>query len=245
MPLSWLELHGAMTHFPIALFLVSAFFEVAAFITKHEDWRKTSYLLLLIGVVMSIPTLYSGWMSVETVFVGAIALPQILLVHRTLAFATVILALILLIVRWTTHDKPSITAFSILCSIVIAVMIGTVGYLGGKMVFGGVTVDIISTHQTASTPHNGTPASNTHGSQAQVLAIMKSNGCLSCHSMDGVGGISAPDLTHEGTRHPDVSWQIKHLKNPASVSPGSSMPSFAAMPPSQLKLLAAFLADKK
>jgi uncharacterized membrane protein len=245
MPLSWLELHGAMTHFPIALFLVSAFLEVAAFIAHNEDWRKTSYLLLLIGVVMSIPTLYSGWMSVETVFAGAIALPPILLIHRTLAFATVILALILLIVRWTTHDKPSIIAFSILCSVIIAIMIGTVGYLGGKMVFGGVTVDIISTHHTASTPQGGKASSNTPGRQAQVLAIMKSNGCLSCHSMNGSGGISAQDLTHEGARHPDVSWQIKHLKDPNSVSPGSSMPSFAAMPPSQLKLLATFLANKK
>jgi hypothetical protein len=38
---------------------------------------------------------------------------------------------------------------------------------------------------------------------------------------------------------------IKHLKDPTSVSPGSSMPSFAAMPSGQLKLLATFLANKK
>lgn len=245
MPLSWLELHGAMTHFPIALFLVSAFFEVAAYLTKHEDWRKTSYLLLLVGVVMSVPTLYSGWMTVQMLFVGAVALPQILLMHRTLALATVLLALILLIVRWTTHDKPSLAGFTMICSVVIAIMIGMVGYLGGKMVFGGVTVDIIPTHRAAPTAPGKTGVSKPNESDAPILGLMKSSGCFVCHSMNGFGGISAPDLTHEGLRHPNVTWQINHLKNPSLVSPNSSMPSFARMPHSQLKLLATFLANKK
>lgn len=33
-----------------------------------------------------------------------------------------------------------------------------------------------------------------------------------------------PDLTNVGLRQPDAAWQFKHLYNPRSVSPGSTMP---------------------
>jgi cbb3-type cytochrome oxidase cytochrome c subunit len=63
--------------------------------------------------------------------------------------------------------------------------------------------------------------------------------------MNGVGGTWAPNLTHEARRHPDAAWQIAHLKNPPSESPGSAMPPFAGLPTKTLSALAAYLVTRK
>ncbi|HZO89371.1 MAG TPA: c-type cytochrome [Chthonomonadaceae bacterium] len=78
----------------------------------------------------------------------------------------------------------------------------------------------------------------------QVGAKLFQGRCLSCHKMGGTGGTSGPDLTHEARRHASIAWQIEHLKNPSKVHPGSSMPSFASLPPQQLRALAAYLVTR-
>jgi menaquinol-cytochrome c reductase cytochrome b/c subunit len=71
--------------------------------------------------------------------------------------------------------------------------------------------------------------------------------CLNCHSYLGTGGgfPGAPDLTEEGTKNRGIEWQIGHLQNPAEFSPGSPMPSFAALTDEQLRQLAVFLEASK
>jgi nitric oxide reductase subunit C len=71
------------------------------------------------------------------------------------------------------------------------------------------------------------------------------NGCQSCHMVNGVGGKVGPDLTHVGSRLPDVEWHIKHLRDPASVHPGSAMPAFGSLPDEQIEALAEYLAGLK
>jgi menaquinol-cytochrome c reductase cytochrome b/c subunit len=75
---------------------------------------------------------------------------------------------------------------------------------------------------------------------AKLFAVA---GCLNCHSYLGVGGgfAGAPDLTAIGTRHLGIAFQIKHLKCPSCVTPGSPMPPFAALGDANLKKLAIFL----
>jgi len=72
-------------------------------------------------------------------------------------------------------------------------------------------------------------------------------GCLNCHSYLGTGGgfAGAPDLTAEGSKGRGVKFQIEHLKNPSAVTPGSPMPSFAALSDQQLNDLAVFLEASK
>ncbi len=83
-------------------------------------------------------------------------------------------------------------------------------------------------------------------------AVVKSGGklfaelsCQSCHRMEGKGGISGPDLTHEARRHAEIAWHIAHLKDPQKIKPGSNMPPFDTLPPNDLKALAAFLSTRK
>ncbi len=73
-------------------------------------------------------------------------------------------------------------------------------------------------------------------------ALVRELGCLGCHAMNGKGGAAGPDLSAEGNKTPhDFSfahfekgaprevayWLEKHFLDPASVSPGTIMPSIA------------------
>lgn len=66
-------------------------------------------------------------------------------------------------------------------------------------------------------------------------------GCTGCHKLSGEGGRSGPDLTFAGRLHPDIAWQIAHLKAPKSKTPGSTMPAYADLPAADIEALAAFL----
>jgi cytochrome c553 len=79
---------------------------------------------------------------------------------------------------------------------------------------------------------------------AKLFAVA---GCLNCHTYLGVGGgfAGAPNLTAEGAKNKGIAFQVKHLNNPGSVSPGSPMPSFAGLGDARLKQLAAFLEASK
>lgn len=69
--------------------------------------------------------------------------------------------------------------------------------------------------------------------------------CDACHTINGIGGTTGPDLTKVGARKPDATWHIKHLKNPRSVVPNSAMPPYANLPEQDLKELASYLVSLK
>ncbi|GAB4388105.1 MAG: hypothetical protein Kow0025_05380 [Thermodesulfovibrionales bacterium] len=81
--------------------------------------------------------------------------------------------------------------------------------------------------------------------EAPGAQAYEANGCSACHMISGVGGTSGPDLTHVGSRRPDVQWHVKHLQDPESVVPGSAMPSYAHLGDEKLRELAEFLASLK
>jgi cytochrome c2 len=68
-------------------------------------------------------------------------------------------------------------------------------------------------------------------------------GCTACHTYLGSGAanLDAPDLTAIGRRHLGISFQIRHLRCPSCVKPGSPMPRFAALGETRLRELAIFL----
>jgi hypothetical protein len=73
--------------------------------------------------------------------------------------------------------------------------------------------------------------------------LFASAGCLNCHTYlgDGSPNLGAPDLTEEGLRNRGIEWQIEHLKNPASLVPGSPMPPFPNFTDQEYQDLAVFL----
>jgi cbb3-type cytochrome oxidase cytochrome c subunit len=61
----------------------------------------------------------------------------------------------------------------------------------------------------------------------------------------GQGFAVGPPLNHVGTRHRDLNWQIQHLKDPAGVTRGSTMPPYKQLSDPDLKALAEFLLSLK
>jgi menaquinol-cytochrome c reductase cytochrome b/c subunit len=86
------------------------------------------------------------------------------------------------------------------------------------------------------------PASAQPG--AKLFAVA---GCTACHTYLGTGSsnLGAPDLTAIGARNLGIDFQIRHLKDPPSVVPGSPMPKFASLGDKRLRELATFLEASK
>jgi menaquinol-cytochrome c reductase cytochrome b/c subunit len=79
---------------------------------------------------------------------------------------------------------------------------------------------------------------------AKLFAVA---GCTACHTYLGSGGaqLGAPDLTSIGTRNLGIDFQVRHLKCPSCVNPGSPMPKFESLGDQRLHDLAVFLEASK
>jgi mono/diheme cytochrome c family protein len=88
----------------------------------------------------------------------------------------------------------------------------------------------------------GLPAGAVPG--ANLFAV---SGCLTCHTYLGTGSsnLGAPDLTAIGSKRLGIDFQIRHLKCPSCVNPGSPMPQFGALGDANLRKLATFLEASK
>jgi len=77
--------------------------------------------------------------------------------------------------------------------------------------------------------------------------LFAESGCLNCHTYLGSGSsnLGAPDLSGEGAQGRGIAWQVAHLKNPSSKTPGSPMPPFAALGDENLTKIATFLEASK
>ena len=77
--------------------------------------------------------------------------------------------------------------------------------------------------------------------------LFATSGCTACHTYLGTGSsnLGAPDLTDIGTKNLGLDFQIRHLKDPAAVNPGSPMPKFASLGEANLRKLAIFLEASK
>ena len=67
------------------------------------------------------------------------------------------------------------------------------------------------------------PASKTPLDPALIKkghVLFQQNGCAGCHKVGGQGGAVGPPLDGESTRHPDLKWQVSHLKDPPGVTRG-------------------------
>ena len=77
--------------------------------------------------------------------------------------------------------------------------------------------------------------------------LFAESGCLNCHVFLGSGSsnLGAPDLSAEGAKGRGIEWQVAHLKNPSSKTPGSPMPPFADLGNENLLKIATFLEASK
>ncbi len=246
---SWSELHGALTHIPVAFLMGVAVFELGAIILRKPVWRVVSFWLLAGAVLVAIPTLITGWITgVDLKFIGSSAAPpEIFLRHRIAAFALTGLASVLLFWRIRARDQLQGKAYiiSVALTLLVAAVVTYTGFLGGRMVFGAPTSKTVQSSEYVPIA----PGAKIPNVSARLVAdgekLFQTLPCQSCHRMNGKGGISGPDLTHEAQRNSDMDWQIRHLKDPAILKKDADMPSFDDLSPEELKSLAAFLVTRK
>ncbi|MDH4099535.1 MAG: DUF2231 domain-containing protein [Nitrospirota bacterium] len=148
------RLHPAIVHFPIALFTASLFFDLLSLLLNRHDFRKTAFHLLALGVLSAIAAIGAGLMAAET----ADAPEDILTIHSRLAVATTVLFALLLGWRAKTGNfsSPRLFPVYLVAAVIGAVMILTVGFWGGHMVFeegAGVRPDLLHrNHQEEMLP---------------------------------------------------------------------------------------------
>jgi len=83
------------------------------------------------------------------------------------------------------------------------------------------------------------------GKTSMGQMLFQQEDCIACHQINGIGGVSGPDLTHVGSLRPDIAWHVAHLKDPESVTPDSAMPDFSHLTDAQLNELAQYLITLK
>lgn len=164
----------------------------------------------------------------ESVVLGTVGIPTILLV----------LLLALPFVDRRTERRLPRRPVALVAAVLVVISMGVLTWKGA------VAKESVGAENLALVPtwaqKEGFAANPQAVAGAKVFASLT---CMSCHTYLGAGSsnLGAPDLTNIGTKGLGVAVQIKHLKDPSSVTPGSPMPSFAALGDSNLKQLAIFL----
>jgi len=67
--------------------------------------------------------------------------------------------------------------------------------------------------------------------------LFHSEGCISCHRVNGQGGSIGPDLSGEGKRGRSRDWLMTQIRNPKAHDPSSVMPPFASLGDRQVNAL--------
>jgi len=231
--LQWVEIHGALTHFPIALLMIAAALEVGAAAFLLPRWRAISFWMVAGAALSGVAALISGLVTADGMEGGG---GPLMPTHRLAAYGAVAVAIIVTAARARERDRTAPRAApALMAAVVIAAsLVGLTGYLGGRMVFGEATT---AAPDAPSVRIEGVDP----GQVARGQSLFARHRCASCHSIAGQGARRGPDLTQTGSRHPNPGWQADHLRDPARLRPGSAMPRYDRLPEEDLRALAAYL----
>lgn len=158
----------------------------------------------------------------ESVILGTVGIPTIAL----------ILLLLVPFVDRRRERRLSRRPVAVIASLLVIASMGVLTWKGATAKEGGGGAEVVD---------QWLQAQGLGEEFRQGATLFAQSGCLNCHFYVNTGGAVGPELTKEGTKGRGVDWQIQHLKNPQSVSPGSIMPSYAALGDANLKALAEFL----
>jgi menaquinol-cytochrome c reductase cytochrome b/c subunit len=166
----------------------------------------------------------------NTVFLGTVGVPTIALI--------LLIALPFYDVRRERRlsRRPVAVVGAVLTVLSMAILTWK-GATASEALASEVIADVPNWVKQEKLPQNAVPG-------AKLFAVA---GCTACHTYLGTGSsnLGAPDLTAIGTRNLGIDFQIRHLKDPASVVPGSPMPKFASLGEKRLRELATFLEASK
>jgi menaquinol-cytochrome c reductase cytochrome b/c subunit len=166
----------------------------------------------------------------DSVFLGTVGIPTVLMV----------LALALPFLDRRRERRPLHRPVAMVSMVLVAISMGVLTYKGATAKEALASEVIASVPQWVKDEH--LPANAVPGAK-----LFASSGCTACHTYDGTGSsnLGAPDLTAIGSKNLGIDFQIRHLKCPSCVTPGSPMPKFASLGDANLRKLAIFLEASK
>jgi uncharacterized membrane protein len=127
-------IHPLIVHFPIALWLTAAFFDVLGSRRPERPmFREAAYWLIGIGVLGAFASIAAGWMdllNLEAQGVGTAVLTRHW-THSLLAYFTTALFLGLFLLRRRTGN--AVPAWALAVSVIAAAAVAITGYLGGDI----------------------------------------------------------------------------------------------------------------
>jgi uncharacterized membrane protein len=124
--------HPLLVHFPIALWMTSALFELLYLAQRRELYATMARWLIGLGLLGAAVSIGSGWVDLlrqEALGVGTALRLQHRL-HSLLAYSATATYLIVFFGRWR---RPTVAGWTILLSLLGAALIGITGFVGGEL----------------------------------------------------------------------------------------------------------------
>lgn len=134
-----LPLHPMIVHFPIALIFTALFLDGVGFVFKKENLRAAGFITLCLAVIGGLAAIATGVLAHSNLKSHTEALHEIVELHEHLAITAIVLAFASLAVRFLaekiTAKEALLKKLALVLLVSAAIVVGGVGYLGGKMVF--------------------------------------------------------------------------------------------------------------
>jgi len=124
--------HPLIVHFPVALWMTSALFELLYVARRENLYATVARFLIGLGLLGAAVSIASGWIDLLTqvklgVGTGIVIQHRI---HSVLAYGATALYLAVFLGRWRRPDVPG---WTIALSLIGALVIAAAGFYGGEL----------------------------------------------------------------------------------------------------------------
>lgn len=129
----WQHVHGASSHFPIALIIVAILFEMGAILFKKPTWRVVGFWAVIVAAVLAVPTVLSGLTGQLGWFGVTKWDAEHLILHRNVSLwggGAIVLLALWRVLREKTGMNPGEFVAYLLALAAATGAIGYTGYLG-------------------------------------------------------------------------------------------------------------------
>jgi uncharacterized membrane protein len=185
MPSTAIDFHRLMVHFPVALLLLAALFQLLAVWRRSTALQFAAKANLVAGAGLGLCAALFGFVASDEFG------DKLLETHELTAFATVAWAVVVAALwLWKPTEPRSRGAFLVLGGLAVAALgVGVTGYLGGHMAHGhgvhGPKAHAASRPVPATpTPETAAPAAAALTPQLVACHSVFAQRCNACHGLD-------------------------------------------------------------
>ena len=138
----WAKMHGGTTHFPIALIMASALFDMASLFfsdnpdkTRRSSFQAAGFYTIVLGALGALGAVGSGLVMSKGQLLGQGNLAR----HHVFLWPAFGLLISLAVWRLVVQDRASLRGFKIYVagSMLTSVLMAAAGYWGGELLLNG------------------------------------------------------------------------------------------------------------